>query len=387
MRAAEVVNASERSKLQDGRELKRRPAAGPHPPCCAGPHQCGYRCAAIALPLPMFASRQAGSGRRPALLALAAAARVLLALLAALQLSAGLPTRPDGDRQLLAAGARGSQLQPPPLVRRDLLSSLPPPRRLQRRPSRQWWESLQPLWADEFDGSTLDESKWEYMDGDGSQFGIPGAPHNGGLREKAWPLAAQDELVPGVPCPMHPQPSLRPPLHGARAGWGNKELQNYTRRWTNVRVMNGNLVLQAQVGSRGAWVSCSQLFVSLAQSALLHPSCLPALLPLAGRAAGQPLRAVHERPPAHCRPLCHRAVAHLPLDPVGGAHQAGGRWAGHGRGRDMAGTTRGRDMAGTNNARSHSLPCLLLPVHCLPHVVVICPARLPRPSHASLPSR
>lgn len=163
-------------------------------------------------------TRQAGCGGGH----LAPVASRLLALLAALQLcaalSAGLPQRHDPGRRALQAAAQAAQLPPqlpPPLqlLRRDLLSTLTPPRRVQRRPSRQWWDALQPLWADEFDGSVLDSSKWceraskhvphqawllstscrhmplplppqhlpglltcrrEYMELDGSQFGIPG---------------------------------------------------------------------------------------------------------------------------------------------------------------------------------------------------------------------
>ncbi|MBT8131293.1 MAG: glycoside hydrolase family 16 protein [Gammaproteobacteria bacterium] len=56
------------------------------------------------------------------------------------------------------------------------------------------------VWADEFDGSTVDENKWEYMIGDGSNYGIP--------------------------------------------GWGNNELQYY--RPENATVANGELTITAK---------------------------------------------------------------------------------------------------------------------------------------------
>lgn len=58
------------------------------------------------------------------------------------------------------------------------------------------------VWADEFDGTALDLSSWEYMIGDGSAFGIP--------------------------------------------GWGNNELQYYTDRPQNVFVANGRLHITAR---------------------------------------------------------------------------------------------------------------------------------------------
>lgn len=121
---------------------------------------------ALLSQLTMFARTRGPCGPPPLLLPVAARLLALLAALAALQLSAGLAAQPQQSRRALLATAAGSQLLPPPqllppqLLRRNLLPALAPPRRMQRRPSRLWWESLEPLWADEFAGSVLDGSKW-----------------------------------------------------------------------------------------------------------------------------------------------------------------------------------------------------------------------------------
>ncbi|NJS36764.1 MAG: hypothetical protein HC765_10685, partial [Brachymonas sp.] len=39
-------------------------------------------------------------------------------------------------------------------------------------------KSYKLVWADEFDGTSVDTSKWEFMLGDGSAFGIPGWGNN-----------------------------------------------------------------------------------------------------------------------------------------------------------------------------------------------------------------
>ena len=58
------------------------------------------------------------------------------------------------------------------------------------------------VWSDEFNGSSLDTSKWEYMIGNGAEYGIP--------------------------------------------GWGNNELQYYTARPENVQVSAGMLYITAR---------------------------------------------------------------------------------------------------------------------------------------------
>jgi len=58
------------------------------------------------------------------------------------------------------------------------------------------------VWADEFDGSAVDESSWTFELGDGCERNL--------------------------------------------CGWGNNELQYYTDRSENVRVSNGNLILEAR---------------------------------------------------------------------------------------------------------------------------------------------
>lgn len=62
-------------------------------------------------------------------------------------------------------------------------------------------QDYQLVWSDEFEGSELDLSKWEYMTGDGTAYGLP-------------------------------------------SGWGNNELQWY--RPDNVTVENGHLVITAK---------------------------------------------------------------------------------------------------------------------------------------------
>jgi len=59
-----------------------------------------------------------------------------------------------------------------------------------------------PTWADEFDGTTLNLTNWEYMLGNGQNYGIP--------------------------------------------GWGNNELQTYTSRSQNIGVANGLLTITAR---------------------------------------------------------------------------------------------------------------------------------------------
>ena len=58
------------------------------------------------------------------------------------------------------------------------------------------------VWEDEFDDIFVNPANWEFMIGDGSQFGIP--------------------------------------------GWGNNELQYYTNRPTNISTQNGELLITAQ---------------------------------------------------------------------------------------------------------------------------------------------
>ncbi len=36
------------------------------------------------------------------------------------------------------------------------------------------------VWSDEFEGESLDQGKWSYMIGDGSDYGIPGWGNNEG---------------------------------------------------------------------------------------------------------------------------------------------------------------------------------------------------------------
>ncbi|MEM6261465.1 MAG: glycoside hydrolase family 16 protein [Bacteroidota bacterium] len=58
------------------------------------------------------------------------------------------------------------------------------------------------VWADEFDGAEVDTTKWNLLEGDGTEFGIP--------------------------------------------GWGNNELQWYTDSSRNASISNGNLVITAR---------------------------------------------------------------------------------------------------------------------------------------------
>ena len=62
-------------------------------------------------------------------------------------------------------------------------------------------QDWQLVWSDEFDADSLDMSKWEYMYGTGSQYGIP--------------------------------------------GWGNSELQYYTDREENIYIEDGKLHIRA----------------------------------------------------------------------------------------------------------------------------------------------
>ena len=57
------------------------------------------------------------------------------------------------------------------------------------------------VWADEFDGTTVDESKWEFMIGTGTNYGLP-------------------------------------------EGWGNNERQYYRKE--NARVEEGHLIITAK---------------------------------------------------------------------------------------------------------------------------------------------
>jgi beta-glucanase (GH16 family) len=66
--------------------------------------------------------------------------------------------------------------------------------------SAQSWELV---WSDEFDGTTLDLSSWEYQIGNGQSYGLP-------------------------------------------AGWGNNELQYYTNFANNVNVADGKLTITAR---------------------------------------------------------------------------------------------------------------------------------------------
>ena len=50
------------------------------------------------------------------------------------------------------------------------------------------------VWSDEFDGNAVDTSKWEFMLGDGSQFGIPGWGNN----EKQWYTTNNATVADGV---------------------------------------------------------------------------------------------------------------------------------------------------------------------------------------------
>ncbi|GAB4254824.1 MAG: hypothetical protein Kow00109_30080 [Acidobacteriota bacterium] len=63
------------------------------------------------------------------------------------------------------------------------------------------------VWADEFDGTTVDTNRWEFMIGDGTNYGIP--------------------------------------------GWGNAELEYYTDRPENARVEGGSLHIVARKESFG----------------------------------------------------------------------------------------------------------------------------------------
>lgn len=65
-------------------------------------------------------------------------------------------------------------------------------------------DEMKLVWSDEFDGTTIDTTKWTFEIGDGCQYG--------------------ENLC----------------------GWGNNELQYYTDRAQNVFIENGNLVIRAQ---------------------------------------------------------------------------------------------------------------------------------------------
>lgn len=70
------------------------------------------------------------------------------------------------------------------------------------------------VWSDEFDGTSIDESKWSFIIGDGCD--IPIEPCYGPLDEPAF-----------------------------LCGWGNNELEYYTDRPENARVEDGNLIIEA----------------------------------------------------------------------------------------------------------------------------------------------
>jgi len=64
------------------------------------------------------------------------------------------------------------------------------------------------VWADEFDGTAVDTSKWEFMIGDGSAYGIPGwgnnelqyyTPSNAAVAGGALTITAREEWVGGKP--------------------------------------------------------------------------------------------------------------------------------------------------------------------------------------------
>jgi len=69
-------------------------------------------------------------------------------------------------------------------------------------------QGLKLIWADEFDGTTLDLNSWEYQTGNGSAYGLP-------------------------------------------SGWGNNELQYYTNFNSNVSVSDGTLKIVAREQSFG----------------------------------------------------------------------------------------------------------------------------------------
>lgn len=78
------------------------------------------------------------------------------------------------------------------------------------------------------------------------------------------------------------RPLLPPASH---PGWGNNELQNYTGRWANVRVMDGNLVLQAQVGRAAGGhnrTPCPACCLALGRNLLHTGDCLQAALSAPG---------------------------------------------------------------------------------------------------------
>lgn len=87
-------------------------------------------------------------------------------------------------------------------------------------------------------------------------------------------LPAAMRHAPAIVCSAR-HPLLPPAWH---PGWGNNELQNYTGRWTNVRVMDGNLVLQAQVGSCRAEQGRPACCLALGRNLLQNGDCSQAAL-------------------------------------------------------------------------------------------------------------
>lgn len=172
-----AMRTERRGKLQDSHQTDA-PRRMPDRRSVAPPHRRHEEAASVPLRSlisqpPMQHARTSAARVMPAArFGGGARALLLVALLTALQLTGALEA-PVGRRRLAAAAGRRSQQllpppelpPPPPLVRRpaagaSVLAPLPPPRRIHRRPQRQWWEGREPLWADEFEGSTLDGSKW-----------------------------------------------------------------------------------------------------------------------------------------------------------------------------------------------------------------------------------
>ena len=67
-------------------------------------------------------------------------------------------------------------------------------------------QEWQLVWSDEFDGESLDQDKWSYMIGDGSDYGIPGWGNNEGqyyleqnasIRDSMLIITAKKELMGG----------------------------------------------------------------------------------------------------------------------------------------------------------------------------------------------
>lgn len=65
-------------------------------------------------------------------------------------------------------------------------------------PGKLTGQDWQLVWSDEFEGESLDQGKWSYMIGDGSDYGIPGWGNNEG----------QYYLEQNYPNPFHPTTTL-----------------------------------------------------------------------------------------------------------------------------------------------------------------------------------